>query len=126
MSSDFSNLTTLTFLRLLDESAPYHIKVSVFSNSIKLCNRLAYVKYINGEDKHLEHLEFFIIENSMLYAHYRQETILNYIEAYIKDYLSIYNLQANSSSYITSLSMSIRLASDLIGELPLKQQREDF
>lgn len=117
MITKFSNLNTLKYIHQLDDSAPLSIKQIMFSNCIKLCNRTSYVKFVNNDECHLKNIEKVVVDLAILYTHYKQSTILNYIEDYITDYLTIYNLEANASQYSKDITQVIQFIADLIDDV---------
>ena len=113
----FQGMQTMHFLSNLDSAVSGKIKQLIFTDAIKLCNRMAYEQFIQ-EPRHLAHIEEFVVRYSVLYAQYLQSTILDYICAYLHDYLHAYNLQGNSVEYTDILISYIQEITQRVGSLP--------
>lgn len=111
-----SDLQVMHYLSNLDYNTSDNIKRLIFTDAIKLCNRIAYEQYIH-DFRHIVILEDFVVRYSIIYAQYHQESILDYICAYLQDYLLNYNLQGNSLEYTDLLISYIQEITQRIGSL---------
>ena len=115
------DLQIMHFLSELDYNTSDHIKRLIFTDAVKLCNRMAYQQYIH-DTKHIVALEEFVVRYSIIYAQYRQTSILDYISAYLQDYLQVYNLQGNAFDYTDLLISYIQEICQRIGPLSKDQK----
>lgn len=116
----FQGMQTMHYLSNLDNTVSSKIKRLIFADAIKLCNRMAYEQYIH-DPRHLSHIEEFVVRYSILYAQYNQSSILDYVCAYLQDYLLAYNLQGNSVEYTDILISYIQEITQRVGSLSKDQ-----
>lgn len=113
-------LQIMHYLSNLDYNTSDSIKKLIFTDAIKLCNRLAYEQCIH-DPRHISALEEFVVRYSIIFAQYHQTSILDYISAYLQDYLFAYNLQGNSVEYTDILISYIQEITQRIGSLSKDQ-----
>ena len=115
------DLQIMHYLSELDYNTSDSIKRIIFTDAIKLCNRMAYQQYIR-DTEHVATLEEFVVRYSIIFAQYHQTSILDYISAYLQDYLLVYNLQGNVLDYTDLLISYIQEITQRIGSLDKDQK----